>query len=336
MRVGIYGAGSIGSYLGAMLARAGVDVVLLGRSTLAEAVVAHGVRVSDNDGLDAQLRDIRVVLDPRELADRELVLVTTKSADTETAGADLARVFGNAEGRIVVSFQNGVANADVLRAALPKAEVLAGMVPYNVVWNAPAHFHRGTSGELMLQAGPHAEAVVTLLRRAGLAALVRADLPAVMWGKLLLNLNNPINALSGVPLLTQLRDRGYRRIVAALMREGLRVLDAAGIHAAKAGKVGPRLVPFILDLPTPLFSLVAASMLKLDAEARSSMWEDLQKRRRTEVDWINGEIVRVAKARGIDARLNAAVIRLIREAEAAAQGSPGWSADDIAKRIGMV
>lgn len=333
MRVGIYGAGSIGAYLGAMLTRAGIDVRLLGRSALAEAVAEHGLRVSDNDGLDARVEDVRVVLDARELADRDLILVTTKSADTDAAGQELARLIGDGDGRIVVSFQNGVRNADVLRSALPKARVLAGMVPYNVVWNAPAHFRRGTSGELMVEAGAAGDRVVALLRQAGLAAVTRVDLPAVLWGKLLLNLNNPVNALSGLPLRTQLRDRGYRRIVAALMREGLRVLDRAGVHAAKAGKVGPRVVPFVLDLPTPLFSIVAASMLKLDADARSSMWEDLQKRRRSEIDWINGEIVHLAAQHGDEAPLNAAIIGLIREAEAAGKGSPGLSAEAIARRI---
>jgi 2-dehydropantoate 2-reductase len=335
MRVGVFGAGSIGAYVGAMLARSGADVVLLGRSALADAVRSHGLRLSDNDGLDTELRDLRIVLDAAELADRELILVTTKSADTEGAGRDLARLFGDGVGRCVVSFQNGVGNAEVLRAALPKARVLAGMVPYNVLWSAPAHFHRGTSGELMVEDGPGAAAVVAMLRRAGLAAVARADLRAVLWGKLLLNLNNPVNALSGLPLKRQLLDRGYRRIVAALMREGLRVLQAAGITAAKAGKVGPRWVPLILDLPTPLFSRVAASMIKLDDDARSSMWEDLSRRRRSEVDWINGEIVRTAERHGLDAPLNRAIVALIREAEAAGTGSPELSAAQIAERIGL-
>ncbi len=333
MRIGIFGAGSIGAYLGGMLTHAGVDVVLLARHALHDSVAQSGLRVSDNDGVDVVVRDVRIVLDAAQLVDRKLILVTTKSADTAAAADALSKVFGNGEGLSVVSFQNGVRNADVLRQVLPKARVHAGMVPYNVVWQAPAHFHRGTSGELMIEAVPGADAIVALLRRAGLAATAPADLPAVLWGKLLLNLNNPVNALSDLPLRQQLLDRGYRRIVAALMREGLRVLDLAGIKPAKAGKVGPRLVPFILDLPTPIFARVAASMLKLDAQARSSMWEDLCKRRITEVDWINGEIVRLAAKHGGDAPLNRALIQLIREAEAAGQGSPGLSADVIAKRL---
>ncbi|HWT14749.1 MAG TPA: 2-dehydropantoate 2-reductase [Patescibacteria group bacterium] len=335
MRVGIFGAGSIGAYLGAMLARSGADVVLLGRPALADAAALHGLRVSDNDGCDVCQRDVVVGVSHEVLRDRQLIFVTTKSADTDEAGATLARLFGNGEGRSIVSFQNGVGNADVLRRHLPCARVFAGMVPYNVVWHAPAHFHRGTSGALMIEAKPGADAIVALLRVAGLVAETRPDLVAVLWGKLLLNLNNPVNALTGMPLKQQLLDRGCRRIVSALMREGLRVLDAAGIVPAKAGKVGPRLVPLILDLPTVLFARVAASMLKLDDDARSSMWDDLNKRRRTEIDWINGEIVRLAERHHSAAPLNAAVIALIREAEAAGQGSPRWSAAQIVQRLGL-
>lgn len=335
MRIGVFGAGSIGAYIGAMLTRSGADVVLVGRAALADAVSAHGLRVSDNDGLEAVLHDLVVVTSVEALRDRQLVFVTTKSADTETAGRELARVFGDGERRCIVSFQNGIGNADVLRRHLPKAQVLAGMVPYNVVWQAPAHFHRGTSGDLMVEALAGAEATVALLCKAGLDAVTRDDLGGVLWGKLLLNLNNPVNALTGLPLKRQLLERDGRRIVAALMREGLRVLDAAGIVPAKAGTVGPRWVPFLLDLPTPVFKRIAASMLKLDDDARSSMWEDLNKRRRTEIDWINGEIVRLAAAHRTTAPLNAAIIGLVREAEAAGQGSPQWSATQIAQRLGM-
>ena len=330
MRVGIFGAGSIGAYLGGMLARSGADVLLLGRAALANAVASEGLRISDNDGVDARVPGIRVVQDAQALADRQLIFITTKSADTGSAGDALAKIWGDGHGRCIVSFQNGLRNADVLRRSLPGASIHAGMVPYNVVWHAPAHFHRGTSGELLIESGANAAAVVALLRRSGLAASVHADLPAVLWGKLLLNLNKPVNALSDLPLRAQLLDRGYRKIVAALMREGLRVLNRAGIRPAKAGKVGPRLVPFILDLPTPLFSRVAASMLKLDAEARSSMWEDLTKRRVSEIDWINGEIVRLAARHNIETPLNRAIIALIRSAEAAGRGSPALSAETLA------
>lgn len=317
MRVGIFGAGSIGCYIGACLIRAGVDVVLIGRERLRDEVAAHGMRVSDADGLRFGLEpsEVCIATDAAALVGCDLVLVTVKSADTEMAAAALARLPASRTRR-VISFQNGVRNADQLRLSLPNVTVMAGMVPWNVVWNFAARFHRGTSGELMIDArADGAQMAADMFNRAGLATVLKKNLVAVLWGKLLLNLNNPINALSGLPLRQQLAIRGYRRILAALMREGLTVMRASGVLPAKAARLPPRWVPWVLDLPDAIFMRVARSMLKIDPEARSSMWEDLQRGRVTEIDYINGEIVRLASTVGVDAPLNRAMVDLMHKIE---------------------
>ncbi len=317
MRVGIFGAGSIGCYIGACLIRAGVDVVLIGRERLRDEVTAHGMQVSDADGLCFRLEpsEVCIAIDAAALANCDLVLVTVKSADTEMAAAALTRLPVNRMRR-VISFQNGVRNADQLRLGLPNVTVIAGMVPWNVVWKSAARFHRGTSGELMIDArADGAQMAAEMFNRAGLATLLQKNLVAVLWGKLLLNLNNPLNALSGLPLRQQLANRGYRRILAALMREGLTVMRAAGVLPAKAARLPPRWVPWVLDLPDALFVRVASSMLKIDPEARSSMWEDLQRGRATEIDFINGEIVRLAATVGVDAPMNRALVELMHKIE---------------------
>ena len=122
--------------------------------------------------------------------------------------------------------------------------------------------------------------------------------PRVQWGKLLLNLNNALNALSGLPLATQLADRRWRLLLAAQIEEALAVLKAAGIAPARIEGVPPRLIPSILRLPDWLFRLVARRMLAIDPAARSSMWEDLAARRPTEIDYLQGAILALAdKAR---------------------------------------
>ena len=330
MRVGIFGAGSIGCYIGANLIRVGVDVVLVARGRLRDEVATHGMQVSDVDGQRFWLApsEVCIATDAAALADCDLVLVTVKSADTEMAAATLARLPVHRTRR-VISFQNGVRNADQLRLDLPNATVIAGMVPWNVLWKSAACFHRGTSGELMIDAcADGAQLVADLFNRAGLDTLLRKNLGAVLWGKLLLNLNNPINALSGLPLRQQLANRGYRRILATLMREALRVMDAADVRPARAARLPPRLVPWVLDLPDWLFLRVASSMLKIDPQARSSMWEDMQRGRATEIDYINGEIVRLAASVGESAPLNQALIELVHKTELAykTEHTPGGAA----------
>ncbi|MBX7222222.1 MAG: 2-dehydropantoate 2-reductase [Blastocatellia bacterium] len=335
MRVGILGAGSIGCYLGAHLLQAGIDTILLGRERLAQEVRAHGLRVTDFTGKDFHLPPAQVACttEVSRLADRNLILVTLKSAATEAAARQLQPFL--APETTVVSFQNGVRNAETLRRVLPQMKVLAGMVPYNVVWNPGAHFHSGTSGKLVVEATPPRSAeVCALLCAAGLAAVEHGNLPGILWGKLIFNLNNPINALAGIPLREELSQAGYRAIIAAAMREALRILKQTGIQPVRSGSLIPGLAPFILSLPDFLFFRIAAGMIKIDPQARSSMWEDLHRGRPTEIDFINGEIVRLAESHRLSAPVNSRIVTLVREAEQQS-GSPGFSAVELARRLGL-
>ncbi len=137
------------------------------------------------------------------------------------------------------------------------------------------------------------------------------DMRALQWGKLLLNLNNPVNALSGLALRAQLLQRGYRRCLAALQQEALDVLAAAGLVPARLTPLPPRGLPGLLRLPTPLFRLLAARMLKIDAQARSSMADDLALGRVTEIDALCGEVLRLAAQLGRSAPLNARMQALV-------------------------
>jgi len=133
----------------------------------------------------------------------------------------------------------------------------------------------------------------------------------VQWGKLLLNLNNPVNALSGLPLRTQLMDRGYRRCLAALQTEALDLLKQAGIAPAQVGALPAHRIPRLLRLPTPLFKLIAARMLRIDPKARSSMADDLAANRTTEIDALCGEVVRLADSLGRTAPRNARMVAAV-------------------------
>jgi 2-dehydropantoate 2-reductase len=197
------------------------------------------------------------------------------------------------------------------------------MVPFNVAELAPGHLHRGTSGELAADDHPALAAWRPLFAAAGLPLTLHADLQPVQWAKLLLNLNNPVNALSGLPLRAQLLDRDCRIVTAALQEEALRVLRAARIAPARITPVPPRLMPTVLRLPTPLFRLIAAASLRIDERARSSMADDLARGRPTEIDALCGEIVRLAQAHGGDAPLNRRMHELLSAPRPAVLGGRG-------------
>jgi 2-dehydropantoate 2-reductase len=313
--IAIFGAGSIGVFVGGALIAGGADVVLIGRARVGERIARHGLAISDMDGRRFQLpaERVRYSEDAAAVAGAKLVLVTVKSADTEAAAQALAA--HAADDAVVVSLQNGIGNADVLRRALPGRQVLAGMVPFNVVQTGDGRFHRGTEGSLMVEASPVLAPWLAAFEAAGLPLLQRADFASVQWGKLLLNLNNGINALSGLPLKAQLSQRSYRRCLALLMDEALGVLRAAGIAPAQVAKVAPARLLKLLRLPDWLYMRLASASLRIDPEARSSMWEDLQAGRRTEIDYLSGAVVALAGSVGLDAPANRKIVALVHGAE---------------------
>jgi len=311
MRIAVFGAGAIGCWVGGRLAAGGADVTLIGRARVMDEV-RDGLRCTDLERGDTRAM-VRAATEPSALAGASCVLVTVKSAATAEAGREIAAIGGDA---VIVSLQNGVRNAEVLRAALPGRRVLAAMVPFNVVRRARGEYHRGSEGSLMIDDDPLARPLAEACTAAGLALVLRSDMPAVLWAKLIMNLNNAINALSGRPLADELAQRDYRRCLAAAQREAVSLLAAARQPIAKLTPVPPRWMPRVLGLPDWLFRRAARRVLAIDPHARSSMWDDFEAGRTTEVDYIQGEVIALAERLGRTAPVNRALVRLVRQAEA--------------------
>jgi 2-dehydropantoate 2-reductase len=332
VKFGVLGAGAIGAYLGGRLAAAGEDVALVGR--LGAEVREHGLTLTDLKGERVSLRPDEVVYraEPQTLVDRDVVIVAVKSMDTEAAARPLTAIL--AKPTVVVSFQNGVANPETLRRTLPGHAVLAGMVPFNVLREPKAHFRLATSGPLALErAGGAEEAIAQALRRAGFQVEVHGNMAGVLWTKLLVNLNNSVNALAGVPLREELADRDYRRVLAMSIREGLSCVRAAAIRPVRFGRVDPRLLAFALTLPNAVFLRLARAMVEINADARSSMWEDLERGRPTEIEYLNGEIIRLGERFAVPVPVNRRIRELVRAAESAKHGSPRIGGGDLRKRV---
>ena len=319
----VMGAGAVGCWVGGMLARAGHHVVFVGRGGTLAALRRDGLSLSDLDGLRVRVapQDLQLAESAAQAAQgaqgahgavAPIVLLCVKGRDTRDAARALGAVFP--PGTPVVSLQNGVDNPDRIRDGAPSLQAIAGMVPFNVARSAPGAFHRATSGEIVVQGAPAARRLADALVAAGVAARIADDLAPVQWGKVLLNLNNPVNALVGRPLREQLADRDARRVLALLQDEALDAMRAAGIRPAAIAGVPPAWLPRILRLPNALYGLAARRSLRIDPHARSSMLDDLEAGRPTEVDDLCGAVVRLAQAHGRDAPANRAMVGLIEEA----------------------
>ena len=310
----VMGAGSVGCFVGGLTQLAGVPVHFVGRPRVLSALRKQGLRLTDQDGLDRHIPPLQLRLheEPPAGLKPDLALLCVKSGATAEAATALGLTLP--VGTPVVSLQNGLGNATLARATVPQLHWHAGMVPYNVAELAPGHYHRGTGGALAAEGSAEDLALAawqTALARVGMRLQLHANLAPVQWGKLLLNLNNPVNALSGRPLREELLQRGYRRVLAALQQEALDLLDAAGLQVAQLTPLPPRRLLMLLRTPSFVFRLAAARMLRIDAQARSSMADDLAAGRTTEIDALCGEIVRLARSQGRSAPLNARMQGLV-------------------------
>lgn len=331
-KIAVFGAGSVGCYVGGRLAAAGAAVTFIGRERMGAELGRHGLHLTDWRGADLRVATERIDFQvaPAAAAAADLVLVTVKSAATEETAETLADVLR--PGTLIVSLQNGLTNAEVLAAGLIGCEVVAGMVAFNVLHRGAGAFHQGSEGGLEVEDHPALRPFLEAFAVAGLPLIRHQDLKAVQWAKLQLNLNNAINALSGLPLKEQLSQRPYRRVLAAAQRELLTALSAAGLRPARLTALPPAWIPTLLGLPDTLFQLVARRLLAIDPLARSSMWEDLEAGRTTEVDWLNGEVVRLAAAHGLPAPVNARLVELIRAAERG--GKRDWGGEELWAALG--
>ncbi len=322
----------MGCFVGGMLARGMYDVTLLLRPRMAEEISRQGLTLTDYAGLDEELPPdvVSMTADPVCLKQADVILVTVKSGATAEMARQIARFAPKTA--VVVSLQNGISNVGLLREKLPGRDVRAGIVMCNIVAMGGGRFHRGTSGDILIERG--AGHLARTLTVGDLEFHERRKMPALQWGKLLINLNNALNALSGLPLRKQIGDMRWRRLMADQMAEALRVLDAAGIEPLSPvpGPLPMRHVPRVLRLPTVLFRFVARAMLTIDPTARSSMWEDLNKGRRTEIEELQGQIARMAQDNGVPAPINQRVADLVRQAERVGTGSPKLKPKEVRGR----
>jgi len=326
MQIVIIGAGAIGGFFAGLWSQAGLDVTLLGRARQADEY-ANGVTIHAGDWQAHAQPEFTA--DPAALAQADLIVLTVKCTATLTAAEDIAS--HARPGTPVLSLQNGVSNATTLAAALPDFPVLPGMVRFNVVPAGPAAWQRASEGHVIAQRHPILNPITTA-SAGSIAKLEQVkNMEPIAWGKLLLNLNNAINALSGLPLRDELWQRPYRRVFAAAQREALSLLETANIRPAKVGTMSPHLMPYLLSLPDVLFRPIASRTQRISPTARTSMSEDFAQNRPSEIDHLNGEVVDLANRYGLEAPVNARLVELVRDAENG--GRRDWTGRDLARAV---
>ncbi len=290
LRVAVMGAGAVGCYFGGMLARAGHDVVLIGRPEHVRAIEAHGLRLQTR-AFDEQVR-LRASTDAAAVRGAGLVLCCVKSGDTEAAAQAMRAHL--APQALLLSLQNGVDNADRLRALLPQP-VRAAVVYVATEMAGPGHVRHHGRGELVVEPGPGGDAWAQALRAAGIPVEISADVRQALWVKLILNCAyNAISAIGQVPYGRMVAVEGVAETMQQVVRECVAVACAEGVA-----------VP--ADIEATVRGL-AGSM----PQQRSSTAQDLARGKPSEIEHLNGYVLRRGQAHGVPTPANQVLLTLVR------------------------
>lgn len=283
LQVAVMGAGAVGCYYGGMLARAGHRVTLIGRPTHVQAVQAHGLR------LQTLSFDENVTLaastEASAVDGADVVLFAVKSSDTEAAGEQLRAHLK--PGALVLCLQNGVDNAERLRAVLPGVAVAAAVVYVATEMAGPGHLRHHGRGELVIEPSVRSAEVVQALVAAGVPTEVSDNVRGALWAKLVLNC--AYNALSAVGRIAY-GELVQRPGVLAVMR------DVVAECRAVAGADGVTL-PGDVDAAVRRIAETMPSQL-------SSTAQDLMRGKPSEIDHLNGYVVQRGAALGVPTPAN--------------------------------
>jgi 2-dehydropantoate 2-reductase len=293
MRIGVMGAGAVGCYYGAMLARAGHDVMLVGREPFVQAARIDGL-VLESGGSTAQVK-VHATTDPAALICADLVLFCVKSTDTAAAGRHLPPRLR--AGCPVLSMQNGVDNPQRLAAVLARP-VVPVAVYVAVEMAGPAHVKHLGRGDLIMGRFAGSDEVVQAFAVAGIAARVSDEVIAAQWQKLITNCAyNALSAITRMPYGTLVQVPGVREVMTDVAAESVAVGRGLGVDLPE------------LDME-PILG-IAVTM----AGQYSSTAQDLARHKPTEIDYLNGYVVRQGSALGIPTPANRVLVTLVRALE---------------------
>ncbi|WP_208508948.1 2-dehydropantoate 2-reductase [Variovorax paradoxus] len=291
MKVAVMGAGAVGCYYGAMLARAGHEVVLIGRPAHVEAVRARGLR------LEARSFDEHVPMaastEPDAVQGADLVLFCVKSTDTEAAAAQIAPHL--APGALVLTLQNGVDNDERARSVLRSHEVAAAVVYVATGMAGPGHVKHNGRGELVIAPSARGEEVAQALRAAGVPTEISGNVRGALWAKLVLNCAyNALSAITQLPYGVLVRNEGVPGVLRDVVAECLAVARAEGA-----------------TIPGDIDAAVAGIARTMPAQF-SSTAQDLARGKRSEIDHLNGFVLRRGEALGVPVPANRLLWTLVR------------------------
>lgn len=298
LQIAVLGAGAVGCYYGGMLARAGHAVTLIGRPQHVQVFAAQGLRMQTLT-FDETV-PVAASTDASAVAGADVVLFAVKSPDTEAAGEQLRPHL--APDALVLCLQNGVDNAERLRAVLPGASVAAAVVYVATEMAGPGHLRHLGRGELVIEPAARSGEVAQALVAAGVPTEVSGNVRGALWAKLILNCAyNALSAVGRIPYGEMVQKPGVKDVMRDVVAECRAVAAADGVT-----------LPGDVDLAV---RRIAETM----PGQYSSTAQDLMRGKPSEIDHLNGYVVRRGDALGVPTPANRVLWSMVRLVETPAR-----------------
>jgi 2-dehydropantoate 2-reductase len=315
MKIAVIGAGAVGSVVGGLLAGAGEDVTLIGRRAHVDAVNRGGLLI------DGALGRTRVHVSARERLDftPEVALLTVKTQAVAAAAREVQPYVRDVP---VVTMQNGVRGDELAAGVLGTENILSSVVVFSATFLEPGAVTYGQRGALVLgvpfgPVHPRARTIAAVLDKAMPTRLVD-NIQGAHWTKLIINENNALPAVTGLSIQQINRHPALSGLAVLMMKEAMATIRAAGIELASLPRVPAVALTTMLRLPVP----VAAGLLRLLSRslgatpALGSTLQSVMRGERTEIDYLNGEVVALGERIGRPTPYNAVVVDLVHRVEA--------------------
>lgn len=283
LQVAVLGAGAVGCFYGGMLARAGHRVTLIGRPQHVQVFEAQGLRMQTL-AFDETVK-LHASTEASAVAGADLVLFAVKSPDTETAGAQMREHLK--PGALVLCLQNGVDNAERLRAVLTGVQVAAAVVYVATEMAGPGHLRHHGRGELVIEPSPASERVAQALAAAGVPTEISDNVRGALWAKLILNCAyNALSAVGRIAYGELVQQPGVKDTMRDVVAECRAVAAADGV-----------------TLPGDVDAAVRRIAETMPSQY-SSTAQDLMRGKPSEIDFLNGYVVRRGDALGVPVPAN--------------------------------
>lgn len=305
MKFLVFGSGAIGSVFGGLLAENGHEATLLGRAGHMEAVTRHGLRISGIWG-DHLVKNMRAVSDYSKLdtGDYDVILCSVRAYDTSGAAPRIAELINDKT--LVVSLQNGLGNWEALGKHIPPGQLVGARVIFGAKIPEPGHAVVTVYAEEVMLGSPGGDMEYSVIERlagiineAGIPTLPTHQINEFLWAKVLYNSAlNPLSAILDRTYGELAEDDNTRLIMDNIIREIFSVASKRGI-------------PLFWEKPEGYLGKFYDEEVPPTAGHRSSMLQAIEKGLKTEIDSLNGAIVRMAAESGLNVPVNETIVRLI-------------------------